>query len=394
MTEDWFEDELPWLGPPPQLPPGRERSRPAPERRTPPRRLPTAIPVRASAAAAIPFPSEHVPPRLPTAAVPPFVRMPQHPVGDGAASKWIGVALIMLAGMLAFGVIMRESRDDREPATAPVAQLVIPAATDPSTGDPLAGIVSNPAFAGKVVCLDAAHGGFDRGFRRTGDTSAPAMDEALYTAAYARELASQLSAMGFTVVLTRDGDVVRNSQFQDVNRDGRTRENAGTDADAQRNALLDEMQARIDYCNDQRADLLVSLHFDGSGNLADSGYAIWYAEGRIDTGESQRLAESIDQQLAQALSATGYTVADGGVQPESVAVTRGNQMVYDSLFMITGARDGLKDPSRMPGVVADLLTISNTADARLLASGAGRTAIVSAVAQAIGAYFDVSTTNG
>lgn len=394
MTEDWFEDELPWLGPPPQLPPQRDRSRPVPERHTPPRRLPTTMPVRASAAAAIPFPPEHVPPRRPTAAVPPFVRIPQNPVSDGAASKWIGVALIMLAGMLAFAAIMRESRNDREPAPAPVAQLVIPAATDPSTGDPLAGIVPNPAFSGKVICLDAAHGGFDRGFRRTGDTSAPAMEEALYTAAYARELAGQLGAMGFTVVLTRDGDVVRNSQFQDVNRDSRTRENAETDADAQRNALLDEMQARIDYCNDQRANLLVSLHFDGSGNPGESGYAIWYAEGRVDTGESQRLAESIDRQLAQALGATGYPVVDGGVQSESVAVTRGNQMVYDSLFMITGARDGLKDPSRMPGIVADLLTISNTEDARLLASGAGRTAIVSAVAQAIGAYFDTTAANG
>ena len=53
-------------------------------------------------------------------------------------------------------------------------------------------------------------------------------------------------------------------QFQDVNRDGQTRENGATDADAAHNAQLDEMQARIDYCNDEKADLLISLHFDGS----------------------------------------------------------------------------------------------------------------------------------
>jgi N-acetylmuramoyl-L-alanine amidase len=69
-------------------------------------------------------------------------------------------------------------------------------------------------------------------------------------------------------------------------------------------------------------------------------------------------------------------------------------MLYDSLFMVTGARDGLKDPSRMPGVVAELLTISNTGDAQLLASEAGREAIVSALAQAIGAYFTGSTPQG
>jgi N-acetylmuramoyl-L-alanine amidase len=48
----------------------------------------------------------------------------------------------------------------------------------------------------------------------------------------------------------------------------------------------------------------------------------------------------------------------------------------------------------MPGVVAELLTISNTGDAQLLASEAGREAIVSALAQAIGAYFTGSTPQG
>ncbi len=303
------------------------------------------------------------------------------------------MALVVVAALIAVALILRDARSAPESAPPPVSQLVIPAATDQSSDGSLAAIVPNPAYQGKIICLDAAHGGPDRGFRRVGDTSAPAMDEALYTSAYARELAGRLSAMGFTVVLTRDGDVVRNSQFQDVNRDGKTRETAETDAEAERIALLDEMQARIGYCNDQHADLLVSLHFDGSADPAEAGSAIWYAEGRTDSADSQRLAELVDRQLEQALTAAGYSAPDQGVRPESAA-TRGTQMVYDSLFVITGARDGLKEPSRMPGIVADLLTISNTEDAKLLSNGFGRTAIVSAVAQAIGDYFDGPAVNG
>ncbi len=73
--------------------------------------------------------------------------------------------------------------------------------------------------------------------------------------------------------------------------------------------------------------------------------------------------------------------------PESAAALQGNQALYDSLFMITGNRVGMKDPSRMPGVVMDVLTISNATDAQILASEAGREAIVTAMAEAIGRYF-------
>jgi N-acetylmuramoyl-L-alanine amidase len=348
----------------------------------------------ANAAAAAAYPTPRVPLRPTNAAVPPYTRKPQRRYGEIVALKWAGVLLILVASLTAFALIVRDIRTDPGSSPLPTAQLVIPAASGGSGGDAAAAIVPNPAFQGKVICLDAAHGGIDRGFRRSGDAAAPAMDEALYTATYARELAGQLTAMGFTVVLTRDGDTVRNTQFQDVNRDGQTRESGATDAEAQHNALLDEMQARVDYCNDENANLLISLHFDSSVDPGVSGYSTWFAEGRADSADSQRLAELIDQQLSQALTAAGYPIVNDGVQPESVAVTHGNQMLYDSLFVVTGSRDGLKDPSRMPGVVAELLTISNTTDAQLLASEAGRAAIVSAMAQAIGVYFTGTTPPG
>jgi N-acetylmuramoyl-L-alanine amidase len=133
--------------------------------------------------------------------------------------------------------------------------------------------------------------------------------------------------------------------------------------------------------------VLISLHFDGSSNPDVSGFSTWFAEGRPDSAESQRLAQLINQQLGAGLSAAGFTIADRGIMPESDAALQGNQTLYDSLFMITGNRVGMKDASRMPGVVANLLTISNANDATVLADEAGRSVLVAAMADAIGRYF-------
>ncbi|MCA9858430.1 MAG: N-acetylmuramoyl-L-alanine amidase [Thermomicrobiales bacterium] len=313
--------------------------------------------------------------------------MPQRGIGEIVALKWLGVLLVLVAGLTALALVLRDFRGPAPATPTPAGQLVIPLAEE--TGNPLAGqqVVANPAFDGVVICLDAAHGGVDRGYKRMGDAIAPAMDEALYTAAYTRELAGQLTAMGFTVVTTRDGDTVQNAQFQDVNRDGKTRENGSSDAEAAQNALMDEMQARIEFCNDENADLLISIHFDGSSQAEESGFTTWYATGRGDSAESQRLAELIIDELDADLAAGGFVTTNNGAKPDTVAATHGSQMVYDSLFMIVGSRAGMKDSSRMPGVVADLLTISNGTDAQILASETGRSTIVQAMAEAIGRYF-------
>lgn len=382
MSEDWFEDELPRLVPP-QLPYPGERSKPAP--------VPPGPTRRARAATAPVPPSTFAPNRVPAwvsaGAAPTGPSSRQRGYGELIVLRWAGGLLVLLAVLTAVALIVRDARSVPAATPAPTAQLVIPADVEPAPESGEAALAANPAFQGKVICIDPAHGGIDRGFQRLGDANAPAMDEALYTAAYARELAARLTEMGFTVVTTRDGDTVRNLDYQDINRDGQTRETGSSDAESDHNALLDEMQARVDYCNDENADLLISLHFDGSQDVSRSGTTVWYAEGRPDSSDSQRLAQLVSQQLAAGFAQVGAAVAVAGAQPESLSAVQGDQMVYDSLFMITGARDGLKDRSEMPGVVADLLTISNAADARVISSDAGRGVIVRSLAEAVGQYF-------
>lgn len=305
----------------------------------------------------------------------------------GIGLEWLGIVLIVVAVVTAAALLVRDSRSAPARNPQPTIQQVIPAATSGGVEIEPAAIVPNPAFADTVICLDAAHGGDDRGFQRVGDAIAPAMDESLYTAAYARDLAQRLEAMGFTVVLTRDGDAGRNAESQDVNRDGQTRLTGATPAEAERFGAMDEMQARIAFCNDADADALISIHFDGSSDPNEHGTAIWYADRRADSAASQRLAETIAAQVGNALQSVGIQTGSRGAVPESVASMDGNLMVYDSLYMITGERDGLREPSEMPGVVVDLLTISHSGDAQVIASEASRVVLVDALAQALAAYF-------
>ncbi|MEZ4505680.1 MAG: hypothetical protein R2848_07395 [Thermomicrobiales bacterium] len=185
MAEEWFEDELPWLGPPPQLPPRREQPQPTPPaRRTPSPTRRRPVSAQAAAAASAALPRMQLPEWTPDLAVPPYARIQQRRYGEVVALKWAGVLLILVAALTALALIVRDIRAGGEVTPVPTAQLVIPAASELVAEARRPRSSRTLLFAGKVVCLDAAHGGSDRGFKRAGDASAPAMDEALYTAAY------------------------------------------------------------------------------------------------------------------------------------------------------------------------------------------------------------------
>lgn len=93
----------------------------------------------------------------------------------------------------------------------------------------------------RVVVLDAGHGGADDGVR-VGDTA-----EKDLTLALARVLASELEHRGVRVVLTRDAD---------------------------RAVPADE---RAEAANRARADVVLSLHFDGFAGSRARGASVWCA---------------------------------------------------------------------------------------------------------------------
>jgi N-acetylmuramoyl-L-alanine amidase len=265
---------------------------------------------------------------------------------------------------------------------------VTPSATSTSTPSPTP--TPDPRYIGKVVCLDAGHGGSDPGYTREENDAAPAMQEAYLNLVYARAVRSRLEMLGFTVVMTRNDDRDVNWDGEDVNGDGKTydglvkRDPEG----AERAKDLDELQARINVCNEANADLLVSLHINGFPEASAKGYETWYSSARPFRERNRLIAQLAFQELGQEMDAAGYNARPRGINDDANAHVEVAGDAFDR-YVITGpAQPGQIVPSAMPGAIVEVLFISNDEDAAFLASTEGRNAIVTAYADAIRRYFD------
>ena len=216
------------------------------------------------------------------------------------------------------------------------------------------------------------------------------MEEAFYNLAYARAVRYRLETLGFTVVMTRDDDREVNSEGADVNGDGKTYANLiETNPEAAERAKdLDELQARINVCNDANADLLVSMHINGFPDSSAQGFETWYSSARPFSQQNNLFAQLAFDELGQEIEAAGYNARPRRVNDDADAHVEVAGDVFDR-YVITGPEQpGQIVPSAMPGAIVEVLFISNDRDAAFLVSAVGRNAIVTAYENAIVRYFD------
>lgn len=181
-----------------------------------------------------------------------------------------------------------------------------------------------------------------------------------------------------------------------------------------------DLQARVDLANGEHADLFLSLHSNGSPSSAERGVEVWYDAQRPFGGQNQRLGQLVLDDVTARLAAAGYAGLSRGLKEDSC--WRLFQGRCFSLFVLGPARDmrrqplqggspspasprgqadqatpaaegtadvqaaqagALTRPSEMPGVLAELLFVSNPADAALLQSDAIRDALAAGVADAV-----------
>jgi N-acetylmuramoyl-L-alanine amidase len=274
-------------------------------------------------------------------------------------------------------------------ADASPAETATAADTPAVTVAPTLTPTANPAFAGKVICLDPGHGGSDRGYTRAADAAAPAMEEGVVNLAVALDLRDRLRRLGFAVVMTRTTDTDVNSAGVDVNGDGQTYANliATDPAKAIRARQLDELQARINVCNSAKADLLLSIHLNGFDDSSVQGYETWFSSARPFVASNKRIAQLVFDQLGQQMAAAGYNAHARRVNDDADANVIASGDVFDR-YIITGpAEPGKITPSAMPGTIVESLFISNDQDAAFLATPAGPDAIAAAMQEAIRLYF-------
>jgi N-acetylmuramoyl-L-alanine amidase len=269
---------------------------------------------------------------------------------------------------------------------APPTELpAAPTATVVQTPQPL------PASFGRapVICLDPGHGGPDRGFSRYADDGSPLLEEAPLVLDEAWQVKALLEQHSYVVVMTRDTDTAVNIDGKDINSDGRTAAHDPPGSD--RNKTIDELQSRINVCNDAHADLLVSMHLNGYSTGTPHGYETWFTRERPFGDRNAVIATLIYAHLKEQFADIGYKLPpdeERGVLPDTTADVQKEHQVFDH-FIVTGPEvPGAVKPSEMPGVIAEALFLSNERDAGVLSSPEGESAIAHAYANAVVEYFD------
>ena len=179
--------------------------------------------------------------------------------------------------------------------------------------------VFTPGLKGKIIALDAGHGGSD-----TGAIGPTGVTEKGVTLRVAKALQKLLQAEGATVLMTRTTDTEVSPK----------KANASD---------VEELQARCDVGNDGNADIFISMHMDSFTNSTPSGTTgYYYTKG---SKASQRLAQYVSEGVVTALGT-------------------GNRGTKSCNFYVVKHTD-------MPATLVEMAFISNDKEEKLMNSEAG-----------------------
>lgn len=188
-------------------------------------------------------------------------------------------------------------------------------------------------IGGKTIVLDPGHGGSDPG--AIGPTG---LQEKQVTLPIAEYLKSILEAKGAKVILTRTTDV---------------------DVYGPHASGVDELQARVNVANGNRADAFISIHINSFSNPNVGGIATYYFDG---SDQSKKLASAVQGQIAEHSGFNG----DRGIQPGNLYVLR---------------------HSLMPSILVELGFISNPKEEKHLKEMSTRQEFANELAKGLELYF-------
>ena len=290
-------------------------------------------------------------------------------------------------------------------AVPPTLAVAAPAATQPAgestpaAGSPSAASEADANALGDpyVVCLDVGHGGIDWGYTRTDPgTGEIVAKESDLNLEIAQAIQQRLETQGVTVVLTRTDDNAVNLTGEDVNGDGEQSTDGDGDGliktpgkDEVNN--LDELQARVKVCNDAQADVMVSIHINGSDNTDLQGYEAWYAADRDFSAQNEWLANELVTQFGEEFASAGFDVQSRGAASDLETDIPAKDIpanAFDGYVVLAPDKPERNfTGSAMPGAVVEAMFLSNDDDWAVLSDPAGMDAIVQAYVASINGFF-------
>lgn len=218
-----------------------------------------------------------------------------------------------------------------------------------------------------LVAIEAGHGGPDWWGGSTYDADGNRWIEKDLNLDMASRLDAILREAGFNTLLIRDGDYTL-LPFDGANY---------------RPSFIAETQARVDMANAAEADVLISLHFNGSGDRSLGGTQTYYNPDRPFGNESYNLALFVHNAVLWALGEIDdFPVRDRGIRNDAeVGGDPENAHSY-----VLGTNDGFR-ASQMPGIIAEPLFLSNADDLAVITNEDDRERLARAIAEGIEAYF-------
>lgn len=312
--------------------------------------------------------------------------------------------LMALVAFLPFGPFRGNDDRPQVPTSSANISSVLGTSTPSTDANAQATEEAGPApppDSEQVVCIDAGHGGWDTGFvRSTGEDppySSPTFNEAELNLGMAMMLRDELEENGITVVMTRVTGGAVNIFDRDINEDGETRLDFEEVQRAEQAGDRDELQARINICNEANADVLISVHLNGFDDRTVRGYEVIYtaAPARENGAQNERLARAVYRRLDAAMRESAY---GGGLGRDALPDTEVDSVQHEfgteEHYIMTGPGVNNAEytirPSEMPGIIVEGLFISNDQDAAFVADPANQRLMVEAYAQGIMDYFEQS----
>jgi N-acetylmuramoyl-L-alanine amidase len=229
---------------------------------------------------------------------------------------------------------------------------------------------STPLPPVHVVILDPGHGADDWGTFHSDSQGQPDILEKDIVLQIARKIQAQMDPAAFKVILTRTADASPNFPPQDFNGDGKVDQ-------------VDDLQARINIANENKGDLFLSLHINSSelGNDV-GGLETWYAGDRPFAAENKRFAEIVQQKNLDSLAAAGYNAQNRKVDDDANLDSSG-----EDIFVLGPDVGEHRGATNMPGVLTELLFLTNDHEAALLNDDKVQDKLAGGMAEAIKEYF-------
>lgn len=301
----------------------------------------------------------------------------------------LGALLFLaMAGIFVLPAIL--SDDEHGSAPTPTPEMIqTPTPPNQQTGQTQAA-AAQPSIqdAEHLVCIDAGHGGWDTGRTRDANSRAPAILEKEVTLGMAWMLKERLEAVGYGVVMTRGSGLAVNTFNEDVNGDGQTLQ------DSQQAGDRDELQARINVCNEANADVMISLHLNGFDDSSARGYEVLYtaAPYREFGDRNADLATYVYRALDAAFRDSGFETEPRGTTPDDELDAETHNYGSERHLIMTGPAientDFTIEPTTMPGIIVEPVFITNDDDAAFIADPRNQQILVNAYANGIETYFE------